>query len=103
MADKKVTVVARFRAKSGLERQVADALSDLIQPTRKEPGCVNYDLHQSPEDKTLFLFYENWTSKRDLDQHLETPHLRNFLSKASDILAEPVEITLWDMTSHQEK
>lgn len=102
MADKRVTVVARFKAKPGLERQVADALSSLVQPTRKEPGCVNYDLHQSPEDKTLFLFYENWTSKRDLDEHLETPYLRDFLSKAPDILAEPVEITLWDMMGHPE-
>jgi quinol monooxygenase YgiN len=103
MADNKVTVVARIKAKPGLERQVAEALSSLVQPTRKESGCVNYDLHQSPEDKTVFLFYENWISKRDLDQHLETPHMRDFLGKAPNLLAEPVEITLWDMTSHPEK
>jgi quinol monooxygenase YgiN len=99
MADKKVTVVARIKAKAGLEQQVANAVHALVQPTREEPGCINYDLHQSFEDKALFLLYENWISKKDLDEHLEMPYLKDFLAKAPDILAEPVEITLWDMVS----
>jgi quinol monooxygenase YgiN len=99
MDDKKVTVVARIKAKPGLESRVGAALEALVQPTRKEPGCINYDLHQSSDDKSLFLFYENWKSKGDLDKHLEMPYLRDFLTKSTDILDEPVEITLWDMVS----
>jgi quinol monooxygenase YgiN len=102
MADKKVTVIARIKAKPGLEQHMADALNSLVQPTRQEPGCINYDLHQSSDDKTLFLFYENWTSKKALDEHLEMPYLRDFLTKAPDFLAEPVEITLWDMVTQPE-
>jgi quinol monooxygenase YgiN len=98
----KVTVVARIRAKPGHVQQVADALNSLVQPTRKEPGCINYDLHQSRDDETLFFLYENWTSKKDLDEHLEMPYLRDFLTKAPDILAEPVDLTLWDMVSQPE-
>lgn len=99
----RVTVVARIKAKSGLEQQVADALNALVQPTRKELGCINYDLHQSSDDKALFLFYENWISKKDLDEHLEMPYLKDFLAKAPDILAEPVEITIWDMVTQPAK
>ena len=103
MASNQVTVLARIKAKPGLEQQVAEALTALVQPTRSEAGCINYDLHQSFDDKTLFMLYENWTSKKDLDEHLNMPYLRTFLSKAEDVLAQPVEITLWEMTTQVEK
>jgi len=103
MADEKITVVARIKAKPGKEQIVKDTLMALVAPTRSEAGCINYDLHQAADDKGLFLFYENWISKKDLDEHLATPYLKDFLGKAGDILAEPVEITLWKMSSQLKK
>lgn len=47
------------------------------------------------------MLYENWVSKKDLDEHLEMPYLKSFLGKADQILAEPVEITLWEMISQE--
>jgi quinol monooxygenase YgiN len=103
MADTQVTVTATIKAKPGLEQQVREALMALVGPTRKEPGCINYDLHQSLDDSGLFMLYENWTSRRDLDEHLNMPYLKDFLAKATDILAEPVEIKLWEMITRAEK
>ena len=94
---KKVTVLALFRAKPGLEEEVKQELMALQGPTRSEEGCINYDLHQSQEDPARFMFYENWTSREDLDQHLEMPYLKAFREKAGDLLAEPAKITLHDM------
>lgn len=103
MGDSNLTVVARIKAKPGLEDRVREALMALVNPTRKEAGCINYDLHQSRGDKTLFLFYENWTSKKDLDDHLDMPYLRDFLGKADTLLAQPVEIGLFEMISRAGK
>lgn len=99
MKEKKVTVVARIKAKPGMEERVKQELLSLVNPTRSEAGCINYDLHQSTDDRSIFLFYENWTSKEDLDKHIEMPYLKAFLEKAEGILAEPAEITLWEMIS----
>lgn len=57
-----ITVVARFRAKRGMENRLRQELIALVEPTRREPGCINYDLHQDRDDPVQFLFYENWTS-----------------------------------------
>ena|ERR1700686_11630 len=97
MANRKVTVVARIKAKPGLEDTVREVLLALIPPTTQEKGCITYDLHQSVDDKTLFMFYENWCSREELDEHLGTPHLQAFLGKVDELLAEPVDISLWDM------
>ena len=97
MSLKKVTVVATIKAKQGLEETVKNEILALIGPTRAEPGCLNYDLHQSCDDKALFMLYENWVSKEDLDNHLAMPYLQAFLGKAPELVAEPVQIALWEM------
>lgn len=96
MTDKKVTVLVRIKAKKGLEERVKQGLLALLNPTRSEKGCINYDLHQSAEDKSLFMLYENWKSKKDLDEHLAMPYMKSHMEKASEILAGPSEITLWE-------
>ena len=103
MAGAKLTVVAKIKAKAGMEAKVREELLALVAPTRKESGCLNYDLHQSLDDKSAFVFYENWQSKKDLDDHLKMPYLQAFLGKVDQILAQPVEITLWEMISPEGK
>ena len=97
MADEKLTVVARCKAKPGREEEVEREIVALVEPTRSESGCINYDLHRSLDDGSVFLLYENWVSQQALDDHLATPYLQRFLGKADEILAEPVEITRWKM------
>lgn len=97
MTYKKVTVVARMKARPGMEETVRSELLALVAATTKEKGCITYDLHQATDDKALFLFYENWCSREDLDEHLGKPHLQAFLGKADELLAEPVEVSLWEM------
>lgn len=99
MTNKRVTVFARMKAKDGIEENVRQELMSLVPQTKSEEGCINYDLHQSVDEKTLFMFYENWRSKEDLDKHLEMPYLKSFLEKADKILAEPVDVTLWEKVS----
>jgi quinol monooxygenase YgiN len=99
MAEKRVTVLARIKAKEGMEEKVRQELLALVAPSRSEEACLNYDLHQSMDDKSLFMFYENWTSKEALDKHLMMPYLDAFDENTEEMLAEPVEITLWEMIS----
>ena len=97
MQSKKITVVATAQAKEGMEETVKQELLSLVNPTRSEPGCINYDLHQAVDDKTLFIFYENWKSMADLEKHREMPYLKAFKQKAGSLLAKPLEVTLLEM------
>ncbi len=94
MADTQVTVFARHKARPGRENELKKIFLDMVEKTRKEVGCINYDLHQASDDPTEFRFYENWTSRSRLDDHLSSPHLKNFFEIADDILAEPPEIKI---------
>jgi quinol monooxygenase YgiN len=99
MADKKVTVLARFKAKKGKEEELKQAIMACVAPTRAEAGCINYDLHQLADDKGDLILYENWVSKKILEEHLEMPYLVKLKAQAGELCSEPIEITLWEMIS----
>lgn len=97
MTLKKITVIARIKAKPGLEEEVKRQVMALVSPTRAEAGCINYDLHQAIDDPSVLMLYENWVSRQSLDEHLKMPYLEAFKAKAGELLAEPLQITLWEM------
>jgi quinol monooxygenase YgiN len=81
-----LTVIAFMKAAPGKEAQLRAELEALIEPTRREDGCVNYDLHQGVEDPSTYFFYENWESAAQLDAHLAAPHLIRFAAMIGDLL-----------------
>ncbi len=97
MSHEQITLIAKVKAKEGLEETLKNELTALLEPTGKEAGCITYNLHQNSEDKSLFMFYENWTSQQALDEHLQTPHLKAFLGKADALLDGPLDLTAWQM------
>lgn len=99
MNTKQITVAAFLKGKPGKESQMRTELLALVAPSRKDGGCLSYDLHQSSEDPAQFLFYENWASKADLDAHLQTPAFKAAFAKIGQLVAEEPRITLWQKLS----
>ena len=79
------TVIAKLKAQSGSEESLYEELRNLVEPTRAEEGCINYDLHRSVEDPGLFMFYENWESRPLWEQHMESAHLSEFSGKQEEL------------------
>ena len=86
----KITVVAKVVAKNAAIEQVKAELLKMIGPTRQEPGCIEYRLHQDHEDPTVFLFYENWENLSCLEQHTKTTHYQGYVAAVGDLLAAKV-------------
>jgi quinol monooxygenase YgiN len=99
MMEKKVSVLARVKAREGMENRVRRACLELVAPSREDKGCISYDLHQSTDDRGLFFFVESWVSKKDIENHLGTPHCAAFDEKVNTLLAEPEEITFMEKLS----
>ncbi|MCZ4292983.1 putative quinol monooxygenase [Vibrio sinaloensis] len=74
----KLTIVANIIAKPQCIEQVKAELVKLIDKTRIEEGCINYDLHQDNDNPAHFVFYENWESAQALDNHLASEHIKHY-------------------------
>jgi quinol monooxygenase YgiN len=91
-----VTVVATFQARPGKETELKEALISLVEPTRKEAGCLNYDLHAALDDPAKFLFHENWSSQAHLDAHLQSAHIKVLLPRVDELCTAFPEIKIWE-------
>jgi len=87
-----LTVVAEMQAKPGREEDLRKALLALIEPTRAEDGCVQYDLHIHSSDPARFVFYETWASEAHLARHAASAHLTAFVAAAGSLLAAPMRV-----------
>jgi quinol monooxygenase YgiN len=90
-----LTVVAELLAKPGKEDELRRELLAVVEPTRKEEGCVEYYIHVATDEPGRFIFYENWASREALDRHMATPHLARLLAIAGDLLSEPPRIVTY--------
>jgi len=91
----KLTIAANIIAKADKIELVKNELLKLIELTRSEAGCINYDLHQDNENPAHFMFYENWQSRELWQAHMENQHLKDYLA-ATDGAVE--NFTLNEMT-----
>jgi quinol monooxygenase YgiN len=87
-----LTIIAEIAAKPGKEAALHEALLTLIEPTRKEAGCVEYYLHQSTVEQGRFFFYENWASQEAFQQHMESAHLGAVAARLEELTAEEPRI-----------
>ena len=88
-------IVAHITAKSGKTEFVKTELQKLIDTTRSEEGCVQYDLHQDNQNPAHFMFFENWDSRELWQEHMGAKHLQDYLA-ATDGAIE--DFTLYEMT-----
>ena len=82
-----LTIVANIRALPGQQDLVRTELEKLVEPTRQEAGCIQYDLHVDDEDPTHFLFFENWDSRDLWQAHMASAHLAAFKAATEGALA----------------
>jgi quinol monooxygenase YgiN len=96
---KSCTIIGMVVAKDETREELQRILAAQVAPTRAEPACINYDFHADADDPNIFMFYENWRSKADLDAHLKTPHLQPLFTRLDELLARPVEIKFYEILS----
>jgi quinol monooxygenase YgiN len=93
MSQETVHVIAMFVAAAGKENELEELLGTLVEPTRKEAGCIRYDLMRGiPGESGDFVFVEEWESAEALDAHSQSAHLREIGPKVGPLLAAPANI-----------
>lgn len=87
-----IHVVARITARPDMVAEVQALLLGLLEPTRREPGCLRYTLLRNSADPTDFTFVEEWADQVALDTHLAAPHLQATGAAVTPLLAAPLDI-----------
>ncbi|MBO6719986.1 MAG: antibiotic biosynthesis monooxygenase [Rhizobiaceae bacterium] len=70
-----IYVVATLALKPGSKEALTGPARACIAETRKEKGCISYDLLASVTDDDTMVFVERWETREDLTAHSKQPHL----------------------------
>jgi quinol monooxygenase YgiN len=93
----KIVLIARLKVKPEAVEEIKSAALAIVDDSRAEAGCINYDVHQAIDDETVFLWHETWANRAALDEHFAKPYFGEFFAKAERAAAETPQINLTKM------
>jgi quinol monooxygenase YgiN len=89
-----VTLIVILRAREGQETLLEAELRALVGPSRKEEGCLRYDLHRSVDAPGALLLHEVWASREAHAEHTRLAHFLRWNARKDALLASR-EANFW--------
>ncbi|HMI53723.1 MAG TPA: putative quinol monooxygenase [Candidatus Saccharimonadales bacterium] len=89
-----LSLVVSLRARTGQQLLLEAELKALVGPTRKEVGCITYDLHRSLDSAEGFLLHEIWATRDAHTAHTKTPHFLRWEARKDSLLASR-DLSFW--------
>ncbi|MDJ0684895.1 MAG: putative quinol monooxygenase [Alphaproteobacteria bacterium] len=71
-------IVARMIIAPERRNDVVPEMLTLVEDTRREPGCLQYDLLQGVDEPNVMVFVEEWESRELWEEHMNGAALRAF-------------------------
>jgi len=87
-----LTIFGRFRARPGLEDQVAAAIAEVVPQTRAEAGCLGIESYRDARDLRLFFIHSVWPDEAAFDLHAGLPHTVRFLETVQPLIDHPLDV-----------
>jgi quinol monooxygenase YgiN len=74
-------VCAKWTAKVGHERRLAESCEEMTEPSRAEPGNRFYQAHRDAENPRLFFLYEQYEDKAGYEAHMASEHFTRLVKE----------------------
>lgn len=87
-----VTMIAVLVATPGRRDDLRAALTGLVAPTRREPGCRDYRLFELADEPGTFQMHEQFDDEAALEAHRATPHFQDFAKRTPELLGKPLQL-----------
>ena len=94
-----VRVVARIQSRPNKVDDTRALLLELVEPTRLETGCIEYQLLQNRKDPTDFTFVEEWAGDAALEKHAASDHIRAVRAKLQSAIAAEPDIRIYSIVA----
>lgn len=69
-----IKIIAEFDMKPDRVSEAVQLAEELVAETRKEAGCISYELFQDTDRANHLIFLEEWESQAVLDRHSASEH-----------------------------
>lgn len=90
-----ITIVAKTIVKQGSAEEFKALAETLINESRKEEGCKEYNLYQDIHDTRILTFIEQWIDEEAINLHNKSKHFTAIFPELEKLLENPPEVHLY--------
>ena len=83
-----IKIIAEFFVKPESVDAVVEFAKELVAETKKEAGCIAYNLFSDDTDNTHVIIIEEWASQEVLDIHSASAHFTRLVPAIVDLCAK---------------
>ena len=88
------TLVISAKVKDGTADKFEAAFAKAQKETRKEKGCLTYDLNRDPRAAGRYLVYERWKDLAALEAHLTSDHIKALFGEIGPVFDGEPEVKI---------
>ena len=88
-----IIMIISMKALTEKRTEMMQTLLSMIEPARKEKGCLSYDVFSDINGHTVFNLIEEWETREDLDHHIRSERFGVLLGTKS-LLTKPLEMKI---------
>jgi len=92
-----ITITAKSLIKEGKEEDFKILAIKLVQESRKEKGCLSYNLYKDLKNPNIFTFIEEWKNEEAIKLHNDSIHFTTIVPKMAELREGKPEINLYQM------
>ncbi|MEG0918811.1 MAG: putative quinol monooxygenase [Anaerovoracaceae bacterium] len=89
-----ITVIARNYADLDKMDIILELYEELVAETRAEKGCISYNLYADASANENLVMIEQWESKEDLDNHMNSEHFKRLVPETKKYMTKPVQVSI---------
>lgn len=82
------TVVVTLKCEERQAARFRTLLAEIVRETRRAPGVIAFDAHESVEDATSFVLFERFADEQAYERHLATPLSERVKAELAPLVAE---------------
>jgi quinol monooxygenase YgiN len=92
-----IRVVAKSEIKEDQIETYKGLAKELIHETRKEQGCISYELFQDIEHQNICTFIEAWEDEEALGRHMKSAHFERIVPRMAQLKEKQSEVNVYQL------
>lgn len=89
-----ITIVSKAEVRGENIEKYLDLVTELADKSRKEPGCISYDLYTDINSQNILTFIEEWKDLSTIEAHNASEHFMRIVPQLRE-LRDSSELNLY--------
>lgn len=90
-----IKVIAKFFVDQNKIVEFIQLSKELIENTRKENGCIKYELFEDTTKNTIFSIIEEWNDTQALNTHFNSKHFTEIIPQLELTVTQKIEVNIY--------